>query len=86
MLRYFPARRKEIYAKIPRICEIDRLLSNTAAAILRTALQNGTDPTEAIEQLRQKNLKLQEERRDLLLQFHYPASYLEETPILFPMQ
>lgn len=77
----FSARRKEIYAKIPRICEIDRLLSNTAAAILRTALQNGTDPTDAIAQLRQKNLKLQEERRDLLLQFHYPASYLDETPI-----
>lgn len=77
----FSNRRKEIYEKIPRIYEIDCLLSNTAAAVLHAALQNGTDPTEAIEQLRQKNLNLQEERRSLLLQAHYPADYLDETPV-----
>lgn len=77
----FAARRQEIYAKIPRICEIDRILSNTAAAVLRAALQNGTDPTEAVHALQQNNLRLQAERRELLTQFGYPASYLEETPI-----
>lgn len=77
----FSEHRKEIYAQIPRICEIDRLLSNTAAAVLHTALQNGTDPTEAVEQLRQKNLDLQAERRQLLLQHGYPTNYLDESPI-----
>lgn len=76
----FSARRKEIYAHIPRICEIDHLLSNTAAAVLHTALQNGTDPTAAIEQLQQKNLSLQAERKRLLMQYGYPADYLDEIP------
>ena len=78
--KLFSERRAEIYKQLPRICEIDRALSNTAAAVLHTALQNGTDPTEAIEQLRKQNLSLQDERRRLLLQAGYPANYLDEIP------
>ncbi len=77
----FASRRADIYQKIPRICEIDRALSNTAAAVLHAALQNGTDPTAAIEALRTQNLSLQAERRQLLVQFGYPADYLDEVPL-----
>ncbi len=79
--KLFSEHRAEIYKKIPRISEIDRALSNTAAAVLHTVLQNGIDPTEAIEQLRTQNLNLQDERRGLLVQAGYPANYLDEVPV-----
>lgn len=80
-INLFSARRAEVYQKIPRVCEIDHALSNTAAAVLHAALQNGTDPTAAIENLRTQNLSLQDERRDLLVRYGYPANYLDEVPI-----
>lgn len=76
----FAMRRQEVYAKLPRIREIDRALSNTAAAVLHAALELGQDPTIAIEKLQQHNLSLQTERRTLLTQNGFPANYLDETP------
>lgn len=80
-IKLFSARRAEVYQKIPRVCEIDHALSNTAAAVLHAALQNGTDPTAAIENLRTQNLSLQDERRGLLVRYGYPANYLDEVPV-----
>lgn len=77
----FAQRRAEIYAHIPRISEIDRLLSDTAASVLHTALESGEDPTQAIAHLCQKNLDLQAERRMLLVRHGFPANYLDETPV-----
>lgn len=75
------ARRREIYAREPRVRAIDRELGTTAAAVLRAALESGGDPSAAIEQLRVRNLALQEERAALLQQLGLPADYLTDKPM-----
>lgn len=77
----FAARRAQVYAHVPRVREIDRELSNTAAAVLHAALAAGDDPTAAVEQLKTHNLALQDERRNLLTQAGYKSDYLDETPL-----
>lgn len=76
----FEERRREVYVRQPRIRAIDRTLSQTAAAVLKAALNNGNDPTAAIEGLRQQNLALQAERADLLRGMGFPSDYLTEKP------
>ena len=77
----FAQRREEVYARLPRVREIDRELSGTAAAVLHAALAAGDDPADAIEQLKTRNLALQAERRALLEQNGFGANYLDETPL-----
>ena len=77
----FEERRREVYAREPRIRAIDRTLSQTAAAVLKTALNTGGDPAAAIEGLRQQNLALQAERAGLLSRMGLPADYLTEKPM-----
>ncbi|MDO4269584.1 MAG: ATP-binding protein [Eubacteriales bacterium] len=75
------ARRKSVYERQPRIRAIDRELSTTAAAVLKTALESGGDPTAAIERLRDRNLGLQDERAALLREMNLPADYLTDRPL-----
>lgn len=77
----FEARRREVYAREPRIRAIDRTLAQTAAGVLRAALNHGGDPTAAIEGLREQNLALQTERAGLLRGMGLPADYLTEKPL-----
>ncbi len=77
----FEQRRSEVYAREPCIRAIDRTLSQTAAAVLKAALNTGGDPTAAIEGLRQQNLALQAERAGLLSRMGLPADYLTEKPL-----
>ena len=77
----FEARRREVYAREPRIRAIDSTLSQTAASVLRAALNTGGDPAAAIEQLRGQNLALQAERAGLLSRMGLPADYLTEKPM-----
>lgn len=77
----FEARRREVYAREPRIRAIDRTLSQTAASVLRAALNTGGDPADAIEQLRGQNLALQAERAELLRGMGLDADYLTEKPM-----
>ena len=68
------SRRYQLSADIPRLAEIDRELRGTAAKAMRIAFEsNNTDA--AIEQLKQRNLALQAEKRKLLLDNGYPADY-----------
>lgn len=75
------ARRRDVYARVPRIRAIDRELSSTAAAVLGAALRSGGDPGDAITQLRERNLALQEERARLLEKLGLPADYLTDKPM-----
>ena len=76
----YAARRERVYAVEPRVREIDRRLSGTAAAVLRAALESGADPAAAVERLRDQNLALQQERRALLVQHGFAPDYLDERP------
>ena len=77
----FEERRREVYARESRVRAIDRTLSQTAAAVLKAALNTGGDPAAAIEGLRQQNLALQAERVGLLSRMGLPADYLTEKPL-----
>lgn len=77
----FEERRREVYAREPRVRAIDRTLSQTAAAVLKAALNTGGDPAAAIEGLRQQNLALQAERAGLLSRMGLSADYLTEKPM-----
>ncbi len=70
----------EAYAKVPRIREIDLELRRTMAQAAQAAFRQGTDGRELLEQVRQNNLELQQERAILAME-HFEPGYLDETPI-----
>ncbi|MEG2222658.1 MAG: DNA replication protein DnaC, partial [Oscillospiraceae bacterium] len=76
----FAQKEAAIIAKIPRIGEIDRELRGTMSRIISSALRRGTDPASAIRVLRDENLSLQAEKRQLLEEHGYPPDYLVEKP------
>lgn len=74
------ALRREIYQKIPRTGEIDRLLRQTAPRVLAASLRKGLNQQEALAALRRENLALQDEEAALLAQAGYEPDALDETP------
>lgn len=56
----------EAYEKFPRLRQIDRQLRRTAAEAVCTSLSRGSDPAAAIDALKEKSLRLQQERKALL--------------------
>ena len=70
----------EAYRQIPRLREIDRLLRQTMAAAVQTAFSKGEDVQAVIEQVKQENLRLQQERRELI-ENNFRLGWLDETPI-----
>lgn len=73
-------RRGEIYHKIPRAAEIDRQLRGAILEIIRVSLRAGSDPVPAIGRAREKNLNLQAERAELLVEHGYPFNALDDSP------
>jgi len=67
---------QQVYAKSPRIREIDAELRITMAELVGVAL--GSDNALQIEDIRQKNLELQNERRHELINAGFPEDYLAE--------
>ena len=73
-------RREVLFARIPRLEEIDKELRSTMSQIIASALRHGTDPMPAIRVIRDNNLELQQERRDVLTAYGYDPDYLDEEP------
>ena len=76
----FQARREDIFHRQPRLRQIDNQLRSTMSRIIAGALRRGTDPLPAVERLREENLGLQAERRQLLEQMGLAETALEEVP------
>ena len=70
----------EAYGRVPRLKEIDLLLRKSMALAAQTVFAKGTDAVAAMEQVKQANLSLQEERKALLAQ-HFPQNYLDDGPL-----
>lgn len=70
----------EAYAKVPRLQEIDGLLRQTMAATVQAAFSKGGDVQAMVEQVKQENLTLQQERK-ALIESHFIPGYLDESPI-----
>lgn len=74
------ARRREIYARLPRVAELDRQLRQTVPQVIVAAFRRGADPQEAIQKVRKENLALQAERAALLTGRGYASDALNDTP------
>ena len=73
-------RRQQVYSNNPRLAEIDRELRATMTGVMTAALRQGQDPGPALARLREKNLDLQLERRDILGQLGLGPDELDDTP------
>lgn len=73
-------RRQNIFRRQPRLRQIDEELRSTMSRIIARALRQGTDPRPAVEQLREENLGLQEEKRVLLAAMGLPENALDAKP------
>lgn len=73
-------RRQNIFRRQPRLRQIDSELRSTMSRIIARALRQGTDPRPAVEQLREENLGLQEEKRVLLAAMGLPEDALDAKP------
>ena len=76
----FQARRESVFRRQPRLREIEDELRSTMSRIITSALRHGTDPGPAVEVLREENLRIQEEKRQLLDQMGLPQDCLDEKP------
>lgn len=68
------SRKEEVYAAVPRIEEIDRLIATTSIDAVRSRLQNKMDSTISVKE---RNQSLIAEKTDLLKTHGYPADYLK---------
>ncbi len=73
-------REQEVYAKAPRVAEIDRQLRRTVLDAVTAALREGVDPGPVLKELKERNLALQEERTDVLLRCGFAPDELEDKP------
>ena len=76
----FQARRESVFRRQPRLHQIEEELRSTMSRIISSALRYGTDPGPAVEVLREENLRIQEEKRQLLNQMGLPQDCLDEKP------
>ena len=76
----FQQRRERIYQRQPRLRQIEGELRSTMSRIISGALRRGADPVPAIETLRDENLQLQNEKREILAGMGLAADCLDEKP------
>ena len=70
----------EAYEKLPRLKEIDLALRKSMVLAAQAAFTKGQDAAAAMEQVKQANLSLQEERKALLAA-NFAIGYLDENPL-----
>ena len=73
-------RTAEAYAAVPRIRQIDIALRQSMALAAQAAFLQGGDSRAAMEQVKDKNLALQAERK-ALIEANFPAGWLDGAPI-----
>ena len=74
------SRLQEIYEKLPQVREIDKKLRSSMVLAVQASFLKGEDGTESLAQVRQGNLALQAERKELIAA-SFPVEYLDESPI-----
>ena len=71
---------RQAYEQVPRIREIDKQLRITMAMAAQAAFASGGDFNTAMAAVREKNLALQQERKQLAA-CYFEEGYLDDTPI-----
>ena len=77
----FRRRENELLRRIPRLAEIRDELRGTMAQIMSRALKKGADVETAIAAIREENLALQTERREILKSYGLTEEVLENQPL-----
>ena len=73
-------KRLEAYRRQPRLAQLDRQIQATMARLVAAALRQGGDPGQAVREVRDGNLELQQERAVLLGAMGLPADALDDRP------
>lgn len=73
-------RKQDLYEVVPRLREIENELSETGYAAIRCAM-SGAQGLSALEQIKKRNLALQNERGQILADCGFPEDYLTEPHI-----
>ena len=73
--------RAQAYQRQPRLEQLDRQLQGTMAQLVAAALRKGENPAQAVRNIRDQNLALQQERAALLAQLGLDKDALEDTPL-----
>ena len=73
-------RLQEVYAALPRVREIDIQLRRSMALAAQSVFNGGQDAESTFDTVKQANLSLQQERRQLI-DSRFGAGYLDESPI-----
>lgn len=71
---------QQAYAQLPRLKEIDMQLRRTMTVAAQTVFAQGGDPVAAMEQVKQENLALQQERKELI-EKNFAPNFLDESPV-----
>ena len=71
---------QEAYSRVPRIREIDQLLRRSMALAAQAVFTQGGDARLAMEQVKQANLALQQERQRLIDE-NFEEGYLDDSPV-----
>jgi len=75
------ARQAEVYARLPRMREIDQRLRETVAESIELAMTPRSSPEAQLTALGQENQTLQAESRALLLAAGFDPDYLDDQPL-----
>lgn len=70
-------RQNEVYSKIPRLKEIDKLISKTGLMISKAIINNPQDYNYKIEEIKNKLEELKREKAILLTENNIPLEYLD---------
>ena len=76
----YRGRLQTVYAQFPRVREIDIELRKSMVLATQAIFAGGKDAQEAMEAVKQANLTLQQERKNLIEQY-FGKDYLDESPI-----
>ncbi|MBO5034511.1 MAG: ATP-binding protein [Oscillospiraceae bacterium] len=75
------ALKTKLFAQIPELSDIDRQLRGTMLDVIAASLRSGSDPTPAVQVLRDKNMALQDRQAQLLREAGYPEDALDNAPM-----
>lgn len=71
------ARKAEVYQRIPRIDELERMMSLNSLNVARAVLTDSDDAQGRIARLKTENMDLRQEKMELLVANGYPMDHME---------
>ena len=72
--------RRQAYERQPKLQQLDKRLQATMAQLVAATLRQGGDPVRAVQEIRENNLDLQQERAVLLGALGLPSDALDDKP------